>query len=186
MDETNVDYDMSSPYTLEEKGAETVNAKNAGLSERATLILAVTASSRKFPPLVIFKGVPGPRSRITHEFNNPAYGYPQELHYMVKRKTWNDIPRMYKWIDVVGILFCREAERPTYLIYDEFSAHLSHEVITKTQQQGKQVDIIPVGYTGALQALDKSVNKPFKDKLRVQHLTWMIANEKIQSQRDKT
>ena len=63
------------------------------------------------------------------------------------------------------------------MIYDELSAHLSHEVITKIQQQGTQVDIIPGGYTGALQALDKGVNKPFKDKLRAQHLTWMIGNE---------
>jgi hypothetical protein len=60
MDETNVDNDMSSSYPLGDKGAETVNAKNTDSSERATVILAVTASGRKFNPLVIFKGVPGP------------------------------------------------------------------------------------------------------------------------------
>ena len=60
LDESNVDYGMSLPYTLEDKGAEMVNAKNTGLSERAAAILAVTARGRKFPPLVIFKSVPGP------------------------------------------------------------------------------------------------------------------------------
>ena len=64
-----------------------VNAANTGSSERTTNILAVTASGRKFTQLVIFKGVPGPQSRITHEFNNPAYDYPQPLHYTVQGKT---------------------------------------------------------------------------------------------------
>jgi transposase-like protein len=176
MDETNVDFDMSSNYTLEEKGAETVNVRKTGSSERCTILLAVTASGEKLKPFVIFKGVPGARSRIVQEFNNPAFDYPQNMVYTVQQKAWNDTTTMMQWLELVWFPFCREKGRATYLIYDEFSVHLKREVLNATQRHGTQVDIIPGGYTGALQVLDKGVNKPFKDKLRQQHLQWLVDN----------
>ena len=66
---------------------------------------------------------------------------------------------------ISGLNFEVSCIQITFVVTDEFSMHLSGEVITKIQQQGTQADIIPGGYTGALQVLDKGVNKPFKDKL---------------------
>jgi hypothetical protein len=38
---------------------------------------------------------------------------------------------------------------------------------------GTEVDIIPGGYTGSVQVLDKGVNKPFNGYFREQFEEWM-------------
>ena len=83
---------------------------------------------------------------------------------------------MRKWIELVWRRFCEERGLPTYLILDEFSVHMMSETMRKIQRCGTQVDNIPAGYTGAVQVLDKGVNKPFKDKLCFEYLQWMVAN----------
>lgn len=45
-----------------------------------------------------------------------------------------------------------------------------------TQQHRMEIEIIPGGYTGALQVLDKGINKPFKDRYKTQQLCWQIHN----------
>ena len=40
-----------------------------------------------------------------------------------------------------------------------------------------EVDFIPGGYTGALQVLDKGVNKPFKQFVQHEYELWMVANQ---------
>jgi len=39
------------------------------------------------------------------------------------------------------------------------------------------VDLIPGGYTGAVQVLDKGVNKPFKQFVKQEYELWMLANQ---------
>ena len=90
MDETNVDFDIMAKSTLDVRGRRSVNVKSMGTSERCTVILAVTASGEKLKPFCIFKGVPGPRSRILQEFQNISLGYPQDIVYTVQAKAWND------------------------------------------------------------------------------------------------
>ena len=176
MDETNVDFDMVSATTLDEKGARSVSVKSTGSTQRCTVILAVTARGVKLPPLCIFKGVDNDRSRIKAEFTNPRLEYPQDLVYAVQEKAWNDASTMRKWIELVWRRFCEERGLPNYLILDEFSVHMMSQTMHEIQSCGTQVGYIPAGYTGAVQVLDKGVNKLFKDKLRFEYLQWMVAN----------
>jgi hypothetical protein len=46
----------------------------------------------------------------------------------------------------------------------------------RINELGTEVDIIPGGYTGSVQVLDKGVNKPFKGYLREQFKEWMCTN----------
>lgn len=39
-----------------------------------------------------------------------------------------------------------------------------------------QVDVIPYGYTGKMQILDKGINKPFKEKVQVAHIEQLLVN----------
>jgi len=80
-DQTNIYFDVSSPNTLEKKGAKSVSMKNTGCSLRCTVILAVTLSGIKLPAFVIFKGAVD--GRIMREFTDPALGYPQSIVYSV-------------------------------------------------------------------------------------------------------
>jgi len=50
------------------------------------------------------------------------------------------------------------------------------DIVRLTQERGTEVEFIPGGYTGALQVLDKGVNKPFKNHYR-QQLHWQINND---------
>jgi transposase-like protein len=175
IDQTNIDFDVASPTTLQSAGSRTVSVKITGSSDRCTVILGVTLSGRKLPALVIFKGQPN--GRIVREFRNPTFGYPQDMFYAVQPKAWDDAVTHVQWINQVWLPYCRQQNQATYLILDEFKVHLMGKIVRSTQQLGTQVEFIPGGYTGALQALDKGVNKPFKDHYRKQQLNWQIVNE---------
>ena len=76
--------------TLEEKGSKLVNAEKTGSSEQCAVILAVSMSSDKLTPFIIFKGVQGLRSCISQKFTDPAFGYAQTTVYTVQDKAWDD------------------------------------------------------------------------------------------------
>jgi hypothetical protein len=61
-------------------------------------------------------------------------------------------------------------------LQDEFSVHFLDSVKNKTKKLGAEVDIIPGGFTGSAQVLDKGVNKPFKGYLRGGFEEWMCMN----------
>jgi len=58
MDETPVYFDMTSSYTINNKGAKTVQIRTTGNEKNwFTCVLAITANGNKLPPIVIFKDV---------------------------------------------------------------------------------------------------------------------------------
>ena len=175
IDQTNIDFDVASPTTLQSAGSRTVSVKITGSSDRCTVILGVTLSGRKLPAFVIYKGQPN--GRIIREFKDPAFGYPQDMFYAVQPKAWDDVVTHEQWINQVWLPYCRQQNDFTYLILDEFKVHMQGKIVRATQQLGTQLEFIPGGYTGALQVLDKGVNKPFKDHCRKQQLNWQIVNE---------
>jgi hypothetical protein len=59
---------------------------------------------------------------------------------------------------------------------DEFWFHLMSSFCNNINKCGTEVELIPVGYMGCLQILDKGVNKPFKGYLRDEFEMWMMAN----------
>ena len=59
------------------------------------------------------------------------------------------------------------------LVWDSFRAHLTESVKADLQRRKFNVAVIPGGLTPVLQPLDKCLNKPFKDNIRRQYLSWM-------------
>jgi hypothetical protein len=172
IDETNIDFDVKSGETYEHAGVRNVPLVTTASSMRCTVLLGVTKSGIKLKPLVIFKGKPG--GRIHREWDNPTPGneYPDDCLYMVQAKAWVDKAIFDDWISLIWTEFA--AQRPqSYLIMDQFKVHMMGEFIKRIQQCGSEVDFVPAGYTGRLQVLDVSVNKPFKDHMRAEYETWM-------------
>ena len=66
------------------------------------------------------------------------------------------------WVIHVWALYAGCFDEGSSLLMDEFSVHMKSECVNAIQAQGTEVDFIAGGYTGALQILDKGVNKPFK------------------------
>ncbi len=66
------------------------------------------------------------------------------------------------------------ADERSLLVWDSFRAHLTDSVKADLQRRRVDVAVIPGGLTPVLQPLDKCLNKPFKDNVRKQYLSWMI------------
>ena len=160
IDETNIYFDMTQAMTLEVQGQRTVSIRKSGSTQRCTVLLGVTMDGRKLPPLIIFKGLP--HGWIMREFGVAANRYPEGQAYTVQQKAWVDCHVFLLWINSVWSPFCAGAGDSTYLLMDEFSVHMMSDCVRAIQGCGTEVDFIPGGYTGAVQVLDKGVNKPFK------------------------
>ena len=57
---------------------------------------------------------------------------------------------------------------PTLLLLDSFRVHMMGCVITRLQELGTDVEILPAGCTSAVQPVDNGINKPFKDRIRAE------------------
>jgi len=78
------------------------------------------------------------------------------------------------WVDKVwdrrpGALRTQKA----MLVLDSFQGHLNEDVKTKLQRGRTDMVVIPGGVTPILQPLDISINKPFKESLRIFYGEWM-------------
>ncbi len=52
--EINISFDLTGPTTLDNVGAKTVTITGTGASARCTVLLKVTLTDEKLPPLIIF------------------------------------------------------------------------------------------------------------------------------------
>jgi len=58
------------------------------------------------------------------------------------------------------------------LVLDALKEHLTDSVKNQLRKMNTELVVIPGGMTSVLQPMDVSINKPFKDRLRQQYLTW--------------
>jgi hypothetical protein len=169
IDETNIDFDLASRTTLAGRDEGTIGCATTGSSARCTVLLGVTIDGEIRPPFVIYNGANTLHSLIKHEWKDlesrQKYGHPEGQVYIVQSKALMDEQSMMKWVDKIWGPYTndpRRAGRYTYLLQDEFSVHLMGSVSNQINKLGTEVDIIPGGYTGSVQVLDKGVNKTFK------------------------
>jgi len=59
------------------------------------------------------------------------------------------------------------------LVLDAFKGHLTDSVKNQLRNMKTELVVIPGGMTSVLQPMDVFINKPFKDRLRQQYLTWI-------------
>ena len=61
---------------------------------------------------------------------------------------------------------------PSFLLFDEFSAHRTDDVLQYCKDINVQTLFIPGGFTSSFQPLDVCVNKPLKGFLREEWSNW--------------
>jgi hypothetical protein len=64
----------------------------------------------------------------------------------------------------------------TYLLMDEFSAHMTDKVKTAIYKCDTEIDFIIGGYTSKLQVMDVGLNRPFKDEYRRRFGAFMVTS----------
>ena len=191
-DETNVYFSPASHTTLDRRGSRTVSVRGSGMSShRSTVMIGVSGDGHAFPPYLIFAGGNGETGQIyrkcraieaeqTRYRENPNLTppetyqeFPFRCFYSVQAKAWMDSIHMLDWIERVWKPWTIEMNKPTMLILDEFSGHMTAEVRSAIVQCGTHLEFIPAGYTSKLQVMDVGFNKPFKDGFRHQFDTWV-------------
>ena len=96
----------------------------------------------------------------------------------MNEKGWMDEAACKLWVNSIWQHRPRGLVREkSLLVWDNFSAHLTHGVSDAVKATNTDVAVIPGGLTGILQPLDVSINKPFKDGLRKRWVHWMATDQ---------
>jgi len=81
---------------------------------------------------------------------------------------------MLEWLKIVwGHRPRAFLNQPSMLVLDAFKGHLTDSMKNQLCKMKTELVVIPGGMTSVLQPMDISINKPFKDRLRQQYLTWI-------------
>ena len=128
-DETNLDFSVDGGPTLNSKGADTVAVKAGKSSDRATGFVGVSMTGECFTPYIIYKGTDKATGRVHREFKSPKFSYPAGMEYAVQDKAWMDETRMLDWVERIWKPWAATKKGTTYLLMDEFSAHMTTSFI---------------------------------------------------------
>ena len=178
MDQTPTYFSMSKKRTLEVLGVKTVHIRTStNDTKRATVAVTITADGTLLPSMIVFKGEPKGRIATTEL---PTYTTTTRHHYRCQKNAWMDEVVMMDWVDVILAPYVATAPEHVIpvLILDSYRCHMMASVVKRIQELGVEVMHVPGGCTSLCQPVDVGFNKPFKDRVRRQWVTWMI-NEGI-------
>jgi hypothetical protein len=187
-DQTNVMFSHDSKRTLAHKGSKTVSALKGESTQRCTVMLGATATGKKFPPYIVFKGRDTSSGTINRQLKrldavrtaspemDQVDGFPLSNFYSVQENAWMSSKLVVDWVEKVYRPWALTKTGPTLLIVDEFSGHCTSEVRDAIAQCGAFLEFIPGGYTWCLQVMDVGVNRPFKNGIQKAYDDYCIAN----------
>ncbi|KAG3111334.1 hypothetical protein PI124_g8306 [Phytophthora idaei] len=185
-DQTAVFFEYVPKYTVDERGSKTVWVKCGGKSkERMTAMLMADSPGRKYDPRVVLKMRPSTNAETHEENTRLRHGFSRRLWPSIQTLSEQHAMPIYInakgwWNSDLSLRFLKhhfgerdERDAPVMLIWDDFSAHWTAEVIQYAAQKNVILQCVPPGYTHCCQPADISWNKPLKDHLRtgwLQHL----------------
>ena len=165
MDEVPCTFDIPHNRTVDEIGTEDISVSTTGHDKTCfTIVLCVTANGKKLKPMIILK-----RKTI------PKEDYPRDVIVRGNQKGWMNSEMMRDWLESVWkpkIALSKIFNQKSIIILDSARAHLTEAVKTEINNYSIPA-VIPGGLTKILQPIDLSVNKSFKDKLRMEWNKWM-------------
>ena len=167
MDETAVYLEDPRRITVNEKGKRHVSLRSTGFaSMRITVLLSVTASGRKLPPVLIAKksGASGTK------FEKKA-----GCCIFYNSKAWVNQDLIKAWIDLVFPHVLMATGKA--LVWDSCRAHTANSVKERLKRRGIRNIVIPEGLTPYVQAGDLGIYKSFKDKLSPIIADWKISDQ---------
>jgi hypothetical protein len=154
---------MPPNYTLEKKGVKKIPLKTTGREKlRLTVMLATTADGRKLQPLLILKYLP------------KLEAFPKDVIVIAQEKRWMEKELMLEWLKIVwSHRLGTFLNQPSMLVLDAFRRHVTDSIKDQLCKMKTELVIIPSGMTSVLQPMNISINKPIKDRLRQQYMTWI-------------
>jgi DDE superfamily endonuclease len=144
--------------------------------QRCTIMIGVSGSIEKFPPLVIFTGkdtrgvvinkvfdrLETQRETIDGEFK----GFSLSMVNAVQERAWMDTTVMKKWIESVYVRWTTAIGGPNIVVLDLGPAHAKTEIIDRIPKFEVHVQLLPPHSTSVLQVMDVGINKPFNNAVK--------------------
>lgn len=165
MDQTPLPFEYLEGQTYNTTGEKNIwiqSSSTSGWDKRqGTIQLTVFADGvPRVQPLVFFRGK-GIGSTIVEEGRR----YDSRVVVKFNPTAYANSTNIVEWLDeqVVPVL----QSQPTLLAMDLFAAHKMEEVLDTLRAHDITVSVIPGGCTGLVQPLNVSINRPFKDILKV-------------------
>jgi hypothetical protein len=175
MDQMPVYFLMNAKRAFEVVGKKTVHIRaSTNNTKHVTMVVMITVDRMLLPLMLIFKGKLNGRI-VRKEF--PSGNYPTTHFYKCQDAAWMDKEVMIAWVNEVLALCVATALDHVIpiLILDMYQCHMMALVVQMIQELGVEVQHIPGGCTSLCHPVDAGFNKPFKDWMRRQWLSWMFA-----------
>ena len=165
MDQTPLPFEYLSGRTYNQQGEKTIwvqGSQQSGWEKRqATIQLTVFADAvPRVKPLIFFRGQGvGPTVVAERALYDPR------VVVKFNPKAYANSTNIVEWLEeqVIPVL----GGRPTLMALDMFGGHKTDEVLDTMRAQDITLSVIPGGCTSMVQPLDISINRPFKDILKV-------------------
>ena len=165
MDQTPLPFEYLSGRTYNQRGKKTIwvqASQQSGWEKRqATIQLTIFADAVPgVKPLIFFRGQ-GVGATVVAEQQQ----YDPRVVAKFNPKAYANSSNMVEWLDEQVIPVLRG--QPTLMVLDMFGGHKTDEVLDTMRAHDITVSVILRGCTGLVQPLDVSINRPFKDLLKV-------------------
>jgi DDE superfamily endonuclease/Tc5 transposase DNA-binding domain len=155
MDETAIYFEDPRNQTVDQVGLRHIVIRSTGFaSMRITAALAVTASGKKLPPLIIWK-------RTTRGAIERLGG----CYVAFQQRAWVDQELLLQWLDWYFPPVITTSGQ--WVVWDSMRAHIGKRVKQRCEEKDVKMAVIPGGLTPYLQAGDVGIYKSFKDKMSV-------------------
>ena len=153
-DETFVPLDYSREKVVTTKGVKNVYRQSQGTSDHITMLCCASAAGLPLPPLIIYsKSFPGGQYR---------FDGPDDALYAKSESGWIDTELFITWFKKIFLKFS-VAQRPLLLLIDGHKSHMGLDLVDLCWENNVILFCLPPHTTDALQPLDVSVFKSFKD-----------------------
>ena len=146
------------------KGQKTLQIVTGSDRDNTTVLAAVSASGKTFPPLIIFQGKQVQTTwRTTTNANHEFYPW-----IYSNEKGWMKADIFHKWFVEWEIKSRTENEEGVLetrlMIYDSHLSHVSYATVCYARKKNVTILKLPPHTTDVLQPLDVSVFKSLKEK----------------------
>ena len=156
-DESGVCTSVASTTVLARRGAKWVHETTGGSGREVTTIhLAGSASGRRLPPFVVYKG--------KHLYSTWTNGGPAGARYSVSESGWMEKENFLSWFEKLFLPSVKAQldSGPVVLIFDGHHSHISIKLLELARANNVHLVCLPAHTSHILQPLDVGVFGPMK------------------------
>jgi hypothetical protein len=186
-DQTGINYEYIPKQTIDKKGAKTVWIKASGHDkDRMTAMLLADAKGTKFPLFLVLKTQASKLKTVVQENLTQRHGFGRRVWREIQDLEANFPLQIYGnpsawWNSGISLHFLdfhfgrrRDQDvKPVLLLWDDFSAHFTDEVVQRAKDLRVILARVPPTFTWMCQPADVAWMKPIKASMRLKWVSYL-------------